>query len=290
MDRRYTKYTFFKYIACLSLLLTLVAGSLHASEKQSFRIRLHQAIKQDFTAADVAEEIRFGKRIAAQLLGLEKLYSDAKVARYISLIGNTVALRAPRSELDYYFAVLDSDNINAYSTPGGYIFITRGALELAKDEAEVAAILAHEIAHVTLRHVVTALGISASDQSQLSGFTRFLGSSGNTTQVALKQAVDKAIAIIYRQGYQIADELQADRVATLLLAQSGYDPLALERYLRRAEEFSRQHDPQVTTHPAPEERFARLEQLIKAENLAQLQFPTAKARFDKNVTTRLESP
>lgn len=279
-----------KRIHLFSIAFILFAVSTHASDMQAFRIRMHQSITQDFTPADVAEEIRLGKKIAARLLGIEKLNSDTGLARYIALVGNSLALHSPRNELDYYFAVLDSDEANAYSTPGGYIFITMGALALVEDESELAAILAHEIAHITERHVVKELGITASEQSQLSGFARFLGSSGSAAQVAFRQAIDKAVEMIYRTGYKIRDELQADRDAVLLLAQAGYDPLALKRYLVRAEKMAKDRSERSTTHPAPAARFSKLDELIRTEQLAELRLATAKRRFNENVKPKMKSP
>lgn len=279
----------FRFIIFLMVASTVIAGLAYAGDTQSFRIRKHQSIKQDFTAEDVSREIRFGQKVAARLLGMEKLHKNPALNRYVSLIGASLALQAPRNELDYYFAVLDSDHINAYSTPGGYVFITRGALAAAHDESEVAAILAHEVAHITERHVVKDLNIGAGDTSNFSGFARFLGASGNTTQVALQQAVDKAISIIHEQGYKLRDEFQADRIAILLLAQTGYDPLALSRYLTRVEQHSGSGDRQSRTHPAPQERFTRMADLIKLENLGDLNFARAAARFNTHVKTRLDA-
>lgn len=271
-----------------TIVFALLACQVNADDNQSFRIREHQAIAQDYTSADVSQEIRFGQKVAARLLGMETLETDTALSRYVSLIGKSLALHAPRNELTYYFAVLDTDRINAYSTPGGYVFITKGALAAARDEAEVAAILAHELAHITERHVVKELHITAADQSNLSGITRFLGSSSNTTQVAFNQAIDKAVSIIHDQGYKVVDELQADRVAMLLLAQTGYDPTALKRYLLRVERRADQKSQHVGTHPAPPQRFANLDNVIQQEKLAELQFPTARQRFDANVKAKLE--
>jgi predicted Zn-dependent protease len=287
-ERRQKLHSRTKLVFASGIAFALLAAQVNASGGQSFRIRQHQVITQDYTSADVAQEIRFGQKVAARLLGIETLATDADLIRYVSLIGNSLALHAPRAELTYYFAVLDTDRINAYSTPGGYVFVTKGALAAARDEAEVAAILAHELAHITERHVVRELHIAAADQSNLSGIARFLGSSGGTTQVALSQAIDKAVSIIHDQGYKIDDELQADRVATLLLAQTGYDPLALKRYLLRVEKPGVDNEQRIKTHPTPPRRFANLDKIIQQEKLADLHFPTARQRFDAHIKVNLE--
>jgi predicted Zn-dependent protease len=206
---------------------------------------------------------------------------------YVNLVGAALALHSPRSELTYYFAILDDDSINAYSAPGGYIFITKGALLFANDEAELAAILAHEIAHITQRHIVKELNIRARDSSGLSGLTRLLGGSADTTRAALGQAVDQAMEIFFNKGYRIEDELEADRIALLLLAQSGYEPTSLLRYLTRAEQAKASNTEQTAhTHPASDKRFDSIQKLIKEEGLTDTQFYNEKQRFDHYVKTK----
>ena len=85
------------------------------------------------------------------------LLANANKNDYVNYVGLTIASVCPNPELDYTFGVLDTPDINAYSTPGGYVFITRGALEICSDESELAAVLAHEIAHVVLGHGIDAI-------------------------------------------------------------------------------------------------------------------------------------
>ena len=171
---------------------------------------------------------------------------------------------------------------NAYSTPGGYIFITRGAIDMAQDEAELAAILAHEVAHVTLRHIVKDLNIHGSEVSNLSGLTAILGAFGDTTRVALNQTVDKAMSILFATGFNVKEELEADQTAALLLAETGYDPTALKRYLKRlAAKTLETHSSEIQTHPPSSQRIQALDSLYEAEGLDKLSFPIVKTRFNE---------
>jgi len=264
----------------LIMLFTIVnSNPTHASQ---FRVRLNQVVGDKSFSDDIVAEIRFGRKVAARILGRERLYNDPDLTRYINLVGNSLAQHASRTELVYHFAILDRAYPNAYSTPGGYVFITRGAINAAQDEAELAGVLAHEIAHVTLRHIVKDLNIHGTEKSNLSGLAHILSAFSDTTRVALSQTVDKAISILFAKGFNGREELEADQTATMLLAETGYDPAALRRYLQRLADDSRSsHDQEVQTHPPTTERLQALDKLFAEEALDALSFPTVKNRFNK---------
>lgn len=261
----------------------LHGGMAAAAEPQSFRLRAHTAAAQLITSSDVEAEIRFGRDVAARVLGRFHLQSDGALTRYLNLIGAALAAHSSRGDLRFHFALLDSNGVNAYSAPGGYIFITRGALKLAQDEAELAAVLAHEIAHVSERHIVEALNIRASEADGTAGLGRLLSGSSDTARVAFAQAVDEAVAILFEKGYSQQDELESDQVATLLLAQSGYDPLALRRYLARAQAFDHNSAALNTTHPPSQQRLQTLDRLIADEHLQELTLVRNTTRFKRHV-------
>lgn len=267
----------------LAIAALLLCGSAVAAEQSSFRLRSHTVAALTTTASDVAAEISFGRDVAARVLGRLPLQRDEALTRYINLIGAALAAHSSRSDLDFHFAVLDSDGVNAYSAPGGYIFITRGALQLAQDEAELAAVIAHEIAHVSERHIVKALNIRASDSSSSAGLGRLLSGSSDTARVAFGQAVDQAVVILFESGYSQQDELAADQVGTLLLAQSGYDPLALRRYLERAQALEQGSAALNTTHPPSGQRLGALDRVIAEEQLQELTLVRNSTRFKRHV-------
>jgi len=269
----------------ITLALTALTLPLVSHAEQSFRTRAH--IDQQLTAStdDIKAEINFGRNIAARILGRLPLLKDEKLTRYVNLVGKSLALHSARTEIDYYFAILDSSHVNAYSAPGGYIFITTGALMQMEDEAELAAVLAHEIAHITEKHIVNTLKIKANDNSTTAGIGQILGASTNTTKAIFTQVVDKAINILFEQGYQHQDEISADSVGLELLATTGYDPMALPRYLSRLQNNLREHpDNASSTHPPTQARLTNLTAIIEADQLHTLALPKATDRFKHYVT------
>ncbi len=261
------------------LWLTLISfnPALLAAE-DNHRLRSHHLKNNLQTDEDISTEISFGRDVAAKLLGRIPLYKDPKLNRYLNVLGTSLALHSGRPELRYYFAVLDSDYANAYSTPGGYIFVTRGAIEKMRDEAELAAVLAHEIAHVNLKHIVKQFDVKADDSTSLSGLAQLIGASKNSARVALQQAVDKAVELILQKGFQHEEEHESDQFAVLLLADTQYDPKALLRYLRRLNENERAS----STHPATPQRLLQMESLLREEALMDFKGYIAKKRFTQN--------
>lgn len=235
-------------------------------------------------ANDVAAEIQFGREVGARVLGRYGLYEkDQDVVKYVALVGTAVALRTNRPELSYKFAILDSDEINAYAAPGGYIFITKGAILQMKDESELAAVLAHEIAHVNERHIVSELNIGAPDASPVAGFARFLGGAGDPAKMAFLTMVDKAMEILFERGYKRSDEKQADELAAMYLAASGYDPSSLDGYLERVRDIKQGAQTSVLskTHPPYNERINALRLLIRYEKLMSGEYKHGGSRFNE---------
>ncbi len=103
------------------------------------------------------EETRIGRQIAGDLLGAVPLVRDDKLQRYVNLVGDWVALQSGRNDVTWHFGVLDTEDINAFAAPGGYIFVTKGLYKRLNNEAELAGVLAHEIAHVTMKHHLKVL-------------------------------------------------------------------------------------------------------------------------------------
>jgi len=277
------------------LLIAITLGSaMNASAEQNVRRRAHAANSTEFETGDIKAELAFGREVAARILGREPLRDNAELTRYVTLIGQALASNSGRAELPFYFAVLESEQINAYSTPGGYVFVTRGALRQMQDEAELAAVLAHEIAHVQLRHIVTALNIRGKDTNNLATWMSVLtGGSADTAKVAFFQAVDQATTLLFEEGFNIRDELAADRVALMLLANTGYDPAALGRYLNRIGNAGVPPAPTPAepaadngkrTHPSNTERMTALATALRTQGLTDLNLPRRPERFTSYAT------
>jgi predicted Zn-dependent protease len=229
---------------------------------------------------DVRAEVQFGREVAARVLGSFGLYDKEQLTRYVNLVGRSVAAYATRPEIEFRFAVLKTDSINAYAAPGGYVFVTRGALVHMEDEAELAAVLAHEVAHVTRRHIVKELNIYSTESSPVSGFARFLGASGDPAKLSFLATVDKALEILFMRGYKREDEKEADTLAVTYLALSGYDPHAFARYLERIKDIKgKDMSTLLKTHPSFAERLDAASRTIKEGGLSGWDYRDGKERF-----------
>lgn len=266
----------------LGLCCSLIALVINVDASQSFRHRVsaNPILSQSDIESDVKAEIEFGREVAARILGKYKLSKDYKLTRYITLVGRSLALNSNRPEIEFHFGLLETNDINAYSAPGGYVFLTRGSVNLMEDEDELAGVLAHEIAHVTEMHIVDELNIKGSDSSMSGGLARILGSVAETTRVAFDQVIDQAVALLFKEGLRKQDEFEADQVGTLIATNSGYDPNALYRYLQRVKLHKGKNTEIVnTTHPPFVDRLVALNNLLTEDGLVSSKNSIGKQRF-----------
>lgn len=202
------------------------------------------------------DEVRLGRQIAGNLLGAAPLVNDDKLQRYVNRVGRWVALQCDRPDLKWTFGVIQSDDINAFAAPGGYVFITRGLYAKLKDEAELAGVLGHEIAHVQQKHHLKVV-----QKSQLLE----LGANLLKKQLAKGEAAAQRIigsgAEILSRGLDKDAEFEADRLGVVLAARAGYDAWGLPSVLQEISAVS-SSDSAVgmlfKTHPHPDERLSRL--------------------------------
>lgn len=221
-----------------------------------------------YTESDVAAEIKFGRAIAARILGKHKAFENPDLIKYVNLVGASLALSTNRPELEFHLMVLDTDEVNAYAAPGGYIFITKGALKYMKDESELAGVIAHEVAHITERHVVKELKIKGNDEVGAAELARLIGGSSESARAAFGQAVDKGLELIYKDGYKKEDEMQADKTSVTISALSGYDPTGLSRYLERIKPVKEKNPPPSdSTHPTFDARTLQISDAIKNDGI-----------------------
>ncbi len=233
-----------------------------------FRRRASQSSQEEIykTEDDIKAEVIFGRSLSARILGRYPLYKDRDLTEYINLIGKGLAQYAGRPEIDFHFGILDTDTINAFSAPGGYIFITKGCLKELEDEAELAGVLAHEIAHIVERHIVKEINIRAPDESPLLGFAGFIAGPTGTAEAVFTAFVDKAYEILFERGYKIEDEFSADRFSISLMNLSGYDPEGLIRFLKRLNEKGKVKEIKGT-HPGIGERIEGLKRFMEENQI-----------------------
>ena len=175
---------------------------------------------QDIVFMSEQQEIDIGRQTHAEVIKVFGEYDDPELQRYVQEIGRRLAAHSHRPELIYRFTVLDSKDINAFALPGGYIYITRGLLAYLNDEASLAAVLGHEIGHVTARHAVQQYSAA-----QLANIGATLGAIlvPGLNNPAAGQLVNVVGTAILR-GYGREHELEADHLGAVYMARSGYDP------------------------------------------------------------------
>lgn len=266
----------------MSILSVLQPLVLHAAENKmhDWRSRTSIVDRDTYSETDTDEELRFGREIAARLLGQHKMSGNEKLQKYVNLVGTTLTRNCSRPELDFHFIVIESGEINAYSTPGGYVFITSAILSTMENEAELAGVMAHEIAHVTERHIVKELSLKGAEKSSVTSIAALIGGASESVGIAFSQTVDKAVDLILRDGYKKEDEMQADASAVMLCALSGYDPSGLVTFL---EKVSKIKSGVGKTYPLYDVRLATLQRAMSAEGIAEMKLALNTERFTNEI-------
>ncbi len=170
-------------------------------------------------------------------------YQDEALNEYVAEIGNRVAQAGDRPDLEYQFFIIDSPEINAFALPGGYVYVNRGLIAFLNSEAELAGVLAHEIAHITARHAVQqhARGTLAQAAAQVGGLVTAVATGSGYVGSQISQ-VASIWARAGLSGYGREHELQADQLGAEYLRDAGYDPLAMIdalTVLKNHEDFQR---------------------------------------------------
>jgi len=184
------------------------------------------------------------------------LVRDDALQRYVNLVGNWVALQSGRSDITWRFGVLDTEDINAFAAPGGYIFVTKGLYRLLDNEAQLAGVLAHEIAHVTRKHHLKVLKQS----SLISMLGQVAGSKAQNSDELVQNLIGNGAEIMAR-GLDKNAEYEADRVGMVFAARAGYEPWGLPEVLQDMAALPAKDERTsllYKTHPHPADRIAEL--------------------------------
>ena len=257
-----------------ALILTLlIATSAHAqlgdlwNKHKDKIIKGAQVAKSATKEFTEAEEADIGRVVAARILKTYPLSKNEKLQQYVTLVGNTVAAYSARPTLEWHFAVIESDVVNAFSCPGGFIFITTGALNTIESEAELAGVLGHEIAHATQKHILKevkrANTIAASMDAAKST------ASGSFLNDSLGEKISNlAYEKLFTTGLSRRDEEEADRIGVELAVAAGYRGSAFVAFLESLKALEGKSEMKVltATHPRAADRIKIVKPLVSSES------------------------
>jgi beta-barrel assembly-enhancing protease len=199
-----------------------------------------------------AQEANLGAQINQELSGQVKLYKNPSAVAYVDRIGQQLARNSARPNIKYTFQVVDDNNINAFATMGGFVYVNTGLLKAADNEAQLAGVIGHEIGHITGRHSLQHMKQAAITQgiSSIAGLDR-------------DQMVQMGVQLALTLPNSRQDEYDADRRGLVTMIQSGYAPTAMPEFMKK---LMRSNSPPefMSSHPAVNERVANLQKMIPA--------------------------
>lgn len=230
------------------------------------------------------EERQLGERISAMLCDRFGVYQDQEVTKYVTLVGSVLAQASTRPNLEWEFVVLDTDGVNAFAAPGGFVHITRGALGLIKNEAELAGVLGHEVTHITEKHTVGAIDRANRLDVTTDVGARFTPGSG-WTQEALTRVAKIGFDVAFFNTYDRKEELESDDIGIKTANKVGYAPDGMSAFLRKiAERNKDMKEPNgwFASHPLIKDRLEDMAKAIKKEKLNAT--ATVEARYSEKIT------
>ncbi|MCL2759422.1 MAG: M48 family metalloprotease [Treponema sp.] len=221
------------------------------------------------------QEYYIGRAVAANILGTYRLWNgNAALTAYLNNICAAITINSPRPDVfnGYRVAILDSNEINAFATSGGHIFITRGLINAARSEDALAGVIAHEVAHIQLQHSIKAIKSSRITQAILITGTSAAGAATgmNVNQLTevLNESVGEIVQTLVNSGYSQAQEFEADNTAMALMAAAGYNPTGLVEMLRALSSAQTAGTGFGKTHPTPAQRITNAERTVRNHTVA----------------------
>jgi beta-barrel assembly-enhancing protease len=209
------------------------------------------------------EEILIGREIIGRLLGASPLVADESLQIYVNQVGRWIASQSERPDLPWTFGVIESEDINAFAAPGGYIVITKGLYRKLENEAQLAGVLSHEIGHVVKKHHLKLL----QESTAVDMGSRILGSQTGRLGYG-SQLVNKAIgngAELYARSLDKGAEYEADRIGVALSVRAGYYPYGLPEVIQIIGQTAKDEGSVALlfkTHPHPDDRLIKLDDAI----------------------------
>lgn len=206
------------------------------------------------------EEIQIGREITGNLLGAAPLVNDDSLQNYVNKVGCWVANQSERADLPWHFGVIESEDINAFAAPGGYVIITKGLYRKLENEAQLAGVLSHEIAHVVKSHHLKILQKTQLLDLGADLLGRQLGKDNQIIQKVLGSGAE-----ICARSLDKSAEFEADRMGVVLTTRAGYEPYGLPEVLQTIGQTGKDENSVALlfkTHPHPDDRLVKLDDSI----------------------------
>lgn len=250
-----------KILIALAVMLSLTCGAAQAQRGFDLGRGLDAVRDLGSAAAGISEkeEIQIGRELAGRMLGQIELVDDANVQAYVNRVGRWIASQSERPDLPWRFGVANAGNVNALAMPGGTILITRGLYDMLDNEAQLAGVLGHEIAHVVKRHHVNVMR----QQKLVSAGANLAAARTGSNQLG-RAALD-FFKNIFISGLDKNSEFEADAAGVILAARAGYNAFGLAEVLHKLNARGGS-DPGLAdlfgSHPQPSERIEKLGELL----------------------------
>jgi hypothetical protein len=222
--------------------------------------------KAGFNLMTPAQDIAIGRQNAMQIEREMRVLPDQVVQQYVNNIGKRLAAQAPGEKFPYQFKVVDVKEINAFALPGGFLYVHTGAIVAAKNEAELAGVMAHEVSHAALRHGTNQMSKQMVAEKGLGVASAILG--GGRDGASLGDSVLSAGANLLFMKFSRTAEKQADITGAEIMASAGYDPRGLGEFFKTLMAEGARPPQILSDHPDPGNRIQYLNELLPKLKLA----------------------
>jgi Zn-dependent protease with chaperone function len=242
--------------------ICMILGLLLAVACIAYGADARTKLKPGWNLFSPQQDIEMGREVSRQAESQLQILNDRQASAYISSLGRQLAAHAPGEKYPYQFKIVNDTAINAFALPGGFVYVNRGAIEAADDEAQIAGVMAHEIGHVVLRHGTNQMSKAYVAQAPLAILGGVLGSGsvgGALAQLGVSFATSSLLLKYSRDA-----ESQADLMGTQILYDSGYDPKAMVEFFEKIQNESKGRAVQfLSDHPNPDNRISNVQHEIQ---------------------------
>lgn len=261
------------------LTLCLVVGSSQVAQSLPWLDLIFQGVQvMQLSNISDRQEVQIGKQINRQLVSQEiRLYRNPEINRYIDEVGQRLEKQSKRPNIPYTFQVVDDDNINAFATMGGFVYIHKGLIAAADNEAQLAGVMSHEIGHIAARHAIQQMRQAAVAR----GLATAAGLNSNTI-------INIGVELALQRPNSRKDEFQADQLGLETIKEVGYAPSGMVEFMKKLLKKGGSVPTFLSTHPATSDRIDALNQAI---NPAQVNVGTGldKIAYKSRIRTLLRS-